>query len=180
MYTETTSDFDFARSLLTPGEIIRWRGKPEKGNLFTGQDFFLIPFSIFWCGFAIFWEITAITGGAPFFFALFGVPFVLVGLYLVFGRFLYAAWIRKRTFYVITSKKIIRKRGNRIDTIDGRNLPMMNMVIHKNGNGTIRFGDPRTYYYRGHNGWDYNHGLFTLENIPDPTRVNELIASMEK
>ncbi len=35
---------------LMPDEYVLWNGKPGKGNLLTGQDVFMIPFSIMWCG----------------------------------------------------------------------------------------------------------------------------------
>ena len=117
MYTEMTDEYSFCRPYLTAGETVLWRGKPGKGHLLTGQDIFMIPFSILWCGFAIFWEATVIRNGAPFFFTLWGIPFVCVGLYMVFGRFLWTAWIRKRTAYVITDQKILRARGNRVDML---------------------------------------------------------------
>jgi len=47
---------------------------------------------ILWAGFAIFWERSAIRDGDPF--HLVGVPFVVVGLYIVMGRFLVDAWRR--------------------------------------------------------------------------------------
>lgn len=182
MQTEYQDEYSFARPYVTAGEAVLWKGKPGPGHLFTGQDVFMIPFSIFWCGFAFFWEITAITSGAPFFFCLFGLPFICVGLYITVGRFFHTAWRRKRTAYVITTKRIIRARGNRIDLLDGRNLPPMRVTAFRDGNGTITFGDLGVYRYRGgrsiHS--DSDGELFSLENIPDVARVQQLIDRMER
>lgn len=176
-------DFNFCRPYLVNGEYILWKGKPEKKNIFTSADVFMIPFSILWCGFALFWEITAIMSDAPFFFAIFGIPFIIVGLYLVFGRFIHAAYKRKRTAYVITNKKIIRRQGKKIDMLDGKTMPPMYVDIHKDGNGTIRFGQDVVY----HNGWNRTSvnrvgygSAFMIENIPDVVQVQEIINGMEK
>jgi hypothetical protein len=72
------------REQLDTNEQLIWTGQPMKGIAFTTADFFLIPFSVFWCGFSIYWVTMAWNSGAPFFFVLFGVPFVAIGLILVF------------------------------------------------------------------------------------------------
>lgn len=174
-----TDEFGFCRPYITPGESILWKGRPGKGHLFTGHDIFMIPFSIMWCGFAIFWEASVLTTPAPFFFKLWGIPFVCVGLYLVFGRFIWTAFIRKRTAYVITNKKIIRLRGNKIDILDGNNMPPVHVSAYKDGSGTIRFGQLDYYGRRRNNSFDPNSGLFVLENIPDVAKVQQLIHNME-
>ena len=181
MYTEMTDEYSFCRPYLTAGETVLWRGKPGKGHLLTGQDIFMIPFSILWCGFAIFWEASVLSFDAPLLFKLWGIPFVCVGLYITVGRFFHMAWMRKRTAYVITNKKIIRARGNRIDMIEGRNMPPVQISAFRDGSGTIRIGYPT--YYRRRNSVSWNgtdSSVFSLENIPEVARVERIIASMER
>lgn len=181
MYTEYSDEYAFARPYIAPDESILWKGKPGSGNLVTARDIILIPFSIVWCGFAFIWELVAILSGAPFFFALSGTPFVCVGLYLVAGRFFWTAWIRKRTAYVITSRKIIRARGNRIDMMESRNMPPVRVTAFRDGCGTITIGYPHYHYSR--NGYAESvgdTGTFILDNIPDVARVQQLIAGMER
>ena len=184
MYTEMNDDYAFARPYLAPGEAVLWRGKPEKGHLLGVQDWFLIPFSIFWCGFAIFWTVTALMH-TPFPFALFGVPFVCVGLYITVGRFLHTSYARKHTAYVITTQKVIRRRGSKIDMLDAKTMPAIHVTARTDGTGTIQFGE-YVYYARGRyhssrwgdDRWGPNGHMFTLDNIPDVARVQQILHSI--
>ena len=177
MHTDYNDEYSFIRPYLTAGETVLWRGKPQKGHLVTAQDIFMIPFSIMWCGFALFWEFLAVTSNAPFAMWLWGIPFVCVGLYMVFGRFLWTAYIRKRTAYVITNRKILRARGNRVDMLDGKNMPPVHVTARRDGSGTIRFG--QNIYYR-YGKMYHNSAVFTLDNVPDAARVQQAIAAMER
>jgi hypothetical protein len=64
--------------LLIEGETVVWSGRPAQGLLFTSRDWLLIPLSLLWRGFTIFWEATALSlATAPLFMKLFGAAFVL-------------------------------------------------------------------------------------------------------
>ncbi|MBE2276950.1 MAG: hypothetical protein IAE87_11740 [Rhodobacteraceae bacterium] len=95
--------------LLGPGETILWQGRPAAGidwrDLWDGRT----PFGLVFAGFALFWIAMAYTmtgsqGGVLSLFPLFGLPFLFVGLYLVFGRLLWDAHARARTHYTLTNR----------------------------------------------------------------------------
>jgi hypothetical protein len=128
---------------LSAGERIVWSGQPHSGVRLRGQDTFLIPFSLLWGGFAIFWEASVFRTNAPFFFKLWGVPFVLVGLYIIFGRFLVDARCRSQTFYGITTERIIIVSGlfsRQIKSLNLRALTDVSLTERADGSGTITFG----------------------------------------
>ncbi len=98
--------------LLMDGETVAWSGRPAQGLLLASRDWLLIPFSLIWCGFVIFWEKTVLSPPqAPLFFELFGAAFVLIGLYFVAGRFLLDAWVRSGTQYNLTNKRVLIARS---------------------------------------------------------------------
>lgn len=98
--------------ILKKGETLIWVGKPKQGFVMKPSDRYLIPFSIFWCGFVFMWEYITwnMSDGFPI-MPIFGIPFILVGLYLVVGRFFMDNSIRKNTFYALTDKRILVRTG---------------------------------------------------------------------
>jgi hypothetical protein len=103
---------DYARlqAFVRPGEQLLWCGRPDPRLWFTGADLYVIPFSLVWCGFAIFWTVGASRTGGPL-FGLFGVIFVAMGLYLVAGRFFYKHYRKKQTVYGITTQRALVATG---------------------------------------------------------------------
>lgn len=130
---------------LEEGERLLWAGQPPQGVRFSLLDIFLIPFSLVWGGFAIAWEVLVIAAGAPFFFPLFGVPFVVVGLYLMVGRFFFDARARARTFYGVTDRRalvVTNTPARKVDAVDLGGEKPISLVEHRKGSGTIVFGGP--------------------------------------
>ncbi|MCB0320037.1 MAG: PH domain-containing protein [Bdellovibrionales bacterium] len=127
----------------------------------------MIPFSIFWCGFAIFWMVGASgalwasegeTTPINYIFPLFGLPFVLVGLYMVFGRFLVDKAQREKTTYGVSSERVIIKSGLFSSTVKSLNLRTLSDITlkeRKDGSGTITFGasHPMFAMFEGMNWW---------------------------
>ena len=118
------NDFDFCKSYMIADERIIWKGKPDTKIRFA-QDLSNIIFAVFWLGFSIFWCTGVAASGTGMW--IMGIPFVAIGVYLLVGRPIHSAIKRKNTAYVITNMKIIRSRGNKIDTMDGRDLPRLNI-----------------------------------------------------
>ena len=173
------TDYSFATPMITAGEQVLWKGTPGSGHLFLPSDIFMIPFSIFWCGFAFFWEFGVISSGAPFFFALFGLPFIAVGLYITVGRFIWKVYIRKRTAYVITNRKIIRKQGSRIDTMEKNAIMSTDIKLYDDGYGTILLNQ-NLHYYRRSSGFNtLTPRPFMLDNIPNVAAAQQALATME-
>jgi hypothetical protein len=172
---------------LDSDEQLLWTGMPRQGIVLRATDTFMIPFSLLWGGFALFWEAMAIfmvaTVGEPttFIFPLFGIPFVIVGLYMIFGRFLVDARARAKTYYGVTTKRVIIVSGlisRKVSSLDPRTLTDVALTERSDRSGTISFGPqhPFEWMYGGMQ-WPSmgRFGLPSLEMIDDARHVYKLI-----
>jgi hypothetical protein len=143
---------DFQDQLMR-GEKILWSGRPAGGLMFGPRDLLLVPFSLFWLGFVVFWESSvAKIPNSPVFAKLWGLPFLAFGLYAVAGRFLVDAWVRRRTSYALTNKRVLISRqgpGAKFTALGLDRLPEINLTLRAGGSGTIRFGQQGSAFTRG-------------------------------
>src|ERR1700678_2231265 len=96
------------------GESIHWAGIPDPRVIFHSDDWAAIPFSFVWTGFFVFLEAQAFGfwGAKPqrdgnLFMELWGIPFLVMGNYFVWGRFLWDAWLKRRTYYAVTNRRVL-------------------------------------------------------------------------
>ncbi len=97
------------------GESVYWAGMPNPKVIFHSDDWLMVPFSLAWGGFAIFWETGALgywgnghrNGSPSWFMAIRGIPFIVIGQYMIWGRFLYDAWLKRRTYYALTNRRVL-------------------------------------------------------------------------
>ena len=165
-------------------EKLLWTGQPKKGIIFQTADIFLIPFSIVWFAFAIFWTIGTTSAGAPFFFTIFGLLFVFIGLIFVFGRFIIDAIKREHTYYGITQNRIIIKSGvfnKNIKSINIRTLSDIELNERNNGMGTISFGPKNPFYFwgEGMTWWPGMKSNPSLQLIPNVRKVYNQIIKLQ-
>lgn len=163
-------------------EHVLWRGSPVRHPAFDRVDVFLVPFSIVWLGFFVFWEKTAVRNGEPAFFLIWGIPFLCFGLYLNIGRFA-ARQIRLRSsVYTITDQRLIVRWNGwgqpREHSIYLKHLEPPQVTETDDGVGTIRFGSGNLFDYSGANrsprrGW--NGDPFTIYAIRDVDTVLDLL-----
>ncbi len=172
-------DDEAFQDLLLDGERIAWSGRPAGGILLTGRDLLLIPFSLLWGGFAIFWEWMVLRAPkAPVIMPLFGVPLVLAGIYFILGRFFADAWLRSLTRYAVTNQRVLMLRLPPLSNFSAMaidRLPALSLEERSGGEGTIRFqGAPA---YRGNGFAIMTPALVPSQflAIPDARRVFELV-----
>lgn len=131
---------------LLDGERIIWSGRPAQGLRLSSRDGQMVPFGLAWLAFAVFWEWQVRSAPhAPAFMWLLGVPFILVGIYLVVGRFLLDAWVRSGTRYAVTNRRILISRVRPFQTFIALGLdrlPESSVNDESDRRGTIRFGLP--------------------------------------
>ncbi len=149
---------DVIRKGLDPNEELLWSGIPRQGVFLQFRDLWMIPLSLLWGSFAFFWEYQAVQrlrqspDNEAVLMALFGLPFVLVGLYWIFGRFFFDAWRRRHTFYGLTDKRVVIVSGKwrrKVRSLLRENLIEVTLTEQGGGRGTLVFGHDAPLQYQG-------------------------------
>ena len=159
---------------LNTGESLLWAGRPNFGVIFHSEDWYMVPFSLMWGGFAIVWEAGVLgywgTGSrgneGPGFFVLWGIPFIVIGQYMIWGRFLYDAWLKRRTYYGITDRRILVVRESwkrKMSSIYVNSIPTI--TSEGTPTGTIWFG-PRSPVITGRSQKRRSMSRFSISETP--------------
>ena len=142
---------------LHPGESILWMGQPQSGLLWRRSDWLLLPLSIILCGLACWlegWIIILLVEAAPIlndslglflflgllFFAMLCLPLVLVGLFLMIGRFFFDRMRRSRTLYAVTNQRVLIATfilKQRVKTVPLDKKVNLRLEINKSDRGSI-------------------------------------------
>lgn len=176
------------RRELASGEQLQWWGRPRQGLVLRASDALRIPFSLLWCGFAIFWEWNVVTlPSAPAFFMLWGIPFVGIGVYMVVGRFFVDARQRSVTRYALTNERVLIVSGllsRRLKSLALKNLPAIELTVSDTqGAGTISFGSqaPLAFRTMGSLSWmSAERQSPQFELIPDAKAVYARIRAAQR
>jgi hypothetical protein len=124
--------------------------------MFRKSDWFLVPFSFLWFGFALFWTTSVFwisanaPSGPPIVFPIFGSVFVCVGFYMAIGRFFWDAYVRSQTLYALTNKRaiiLVRQPFRQIRSVELAAGTKVETEESADGSGSIIFGGrtPATY-----------------------------------
>ena len=136
---------------LVSGEKVLWQGAPGLGIRFRRMDALLIPFGLFFFGFALFWETIALTithaenkaGVLAYIFPVFGVPFIVIGFYLMIGRFFWDAYARKHSAYLLTNRRALIETsalGKKLTSVTLADLDAVGLLERNDGSGTVILG----------------------------------------
>ena len=171
---------------LSAGERLLWKGRPRGGLRLRASDMFQIPFSLFWVGFAIFWEYSVLFlvprhDAAGWSGPVFGIPFVLFGLYMAVGRFFVDAKMREATEYAVTNRRAIIVSSlfsTKIKSVDLKSTPEITVDEKADRSGTITFGTVQNQNYgRGRSNVSFTGGSVqpAFEMIEDVRQVYGII-----
>jgi Domain of unknown function (DUF1707) len=174
---------------LVHGEHVLWVGRPDPARHFSKGDRVAIPFSLLWGGFAIFWEASVIVSGGGF-FVLWGIPFVALGLYMMVGRFFYKARLKRRTWFAVTNRRVIklerRRTGDAVDAAFIDAIPAVNRDVGADGAGSVVFGGGTRWQAElassGMPSFFMNNVQVPLAfyDVPDAARVADLVTELRQ
>ena len=154
-------------SMLMSGERILWAGsgKGAAPGAAVGA-----VFALFWLSFAVFWTIGATMAGGAF--GMFGIPFILIGVFL-FKNILAPS----KKYYAITNMRILRKEGKNMVSERLDQVTDVTVTVKGTGKGSVTYRSTGNTFYRS-NAQDISamRGFFGVDNPSEVYRIlNEAI-----
>ncbi|MBR6051759.1 MAG: hypothetical protein IKP68_11235 [Clostridia bacterium] len=159
------NDMSLIRSELSYDEMLLWSGKSKRGLHLSGQRIYLLLFGVFFLGFAVFWTAGAMQSGT--FMWIFGIPFIAVGIYTVFGR----ALTQSGAVYGITDRRIIIKTKRSTESVPFSSVRSVSKRDFPDGSGDITFVTGEMVSTR----YGYGQTHRTMYSVPDAARAYMII-----
>lgn len=152
-------------SYLLKDEKVFWIGKPEMKVIFDPKDRYHIPMTLLG-------NIIIVYSISHDFDLKWAIIWILIGFYLLMGRFIYKAFNKKATLYVVTNQRIIiiNKLWGYFIEKSIKSITHIEKEIRPNGIGTIRFGHtPSTHLWYENTGLEVLVGPEKIYGTPAPT-----------
>jgi len=161
--------------VLAPGERLLWEGRAG-GTLFPPGTATGAVSGAAFVAFAVFWELTAITGGAGWVFVLIGAAFLAGGVRALIWPPIERRLRALSTWYAVTDQRVLairRRKGGTLEVEAAflRNIPGLTIRHGRHGRGSIYFQPSVTDVATdGKTG-----GLFGFVDIADPDVVARIV-----
>jgi hypothetical protein len=173
------------RRELMAGERILWSGQPDPRRLYAAFAMWL--FAIPWTAFALFWEAmalfmlwggttktpAAITWTFGIVFPLFGLPFIVVGFYMLAMPF-QAIAKAKRTVFALTDRRMLRvtaDKSREAESVMLRQMGPIKVKAGSDGYGTLSIQTGTSIDSDG----DRVTERFEIAGVPDVARLEGLL-----
>jgi hypothetical protein len=131
---------------LAQDERVLWQGAPVSGLQFRPQDLFAVPLVLLWF-IGVSWVLFRPPSGQevnvdPSTYVI-CFMFMLIGLYLLVGRFYLDVLNRKKTQYMLTDKRAVISSGVFRRSVESISLVAASQIVYREGargRATIEFG----------------------------------------
>jgi hypothetical protein len=163
---------------LARGEKLIWWDRPDPSRFAKRELNFGTLFGIFFFCFAIFWMMQASKAPGPFF--LFGIPFVVMGIWMVTTP-LRAYWNAGRTAFALTDRRALIMTGSSVTARPLEHVAFVETESIADDRGNVLFiNEPASY---APTNWNSQNAMRKsgFIAVADAERVGrEMLSLMEK
>jgi hypothetical protein len=165
------------------GARVLWTGRPGGGPVrLRAQDGLAVPFALVWAV-LILVALVSVTLQGAWDASSGGAMLLITGsaLYLVAGRFILDAHVRRHTAYTLTEREVIITTdafGRKTTTLQLDRIRQIALRERRNGYGTIVFGRPSWWLEEAPVGMRAGPLAPRLDEIADVRRVYETIQAL--
>lgn len=175
------------RQVLQPDETVLWQGRPDQ-RAYIWQNYPGFIFGLFFLGFVVFWNAMVWfhmpEDGPGLLFRLWGIPFLLVGLYITFGQLIQKSLEWPHVLYLVTNRRLVilsgrsgaRQRSRFLDALTSIEL-RRGVLDRRGGKGSIAADAPNAAPRWGGCGWEVFRGyiggltFLAVDNAEEVLRI---------